>query len=61
MTDKYEYSTLGEICTRMNWGEKKAREMIKSGFPAVKVGREYITTEPRIREWLDSLFSVKTK
>lgn len=59
MSEKYEYTTLGEICIRMKWGRNKATKMIQNGFPAVKVGREYVTTEKKIREWLDSLFNVK--
>ncbi len=54
MADKYEYSTIGEICTRMKWGRKKFMNMIKKeGFPAVRVGRDYITTETKIREWIN--------
>jgi hypothetical protein len=56
--EKYEYSTIGEICSRMNWGKKKALRMIQfEGFPAVKIGREYMTTEPKIREWIDNKIS----
>ncbi len=58
MNEKYEYSTLGQICIRMNWGEKKTLRMIREeGFPAVKIGKEYITSEPKIREWIDKKIS----
>jgi len=50
----YEYTTLKAIATRMRWGKRRVLEMIRNeDFPARKLGRDYITTEPLIRKWLD--------
>lgn len=51
---KTDYQMLDEICGRMGWGKNKTINQIKhNGFPAIKIGREYRTTEIKIQEWLN--------
>lgn len=51
---KTDYQMIDEICRRMGWGKNKAISQIKyNDFPAVKIGREYRTTEIKIQEWLN--------
>ena len=51
---KTDYQMLDEISGRMGWGKNKTIGQIKdNGFPAIKIGREYRTTEIKIQEWLN--------
>lgn len=54
LNKKTDYQTLGEICTRLNCGPDRVKILIKDeGFPAVKVGGQYMTTEDAIVKWMD--------
>ncbi len=57
MTEKHDYQTLGEICSRMRCGERKIKNLIRfESFPAVKIRGQYFTTDAMINEWIIKRF-----
>ena len=60
MNKKTDYWTLGEICKRLNCGPDRVKILIRDeGFPAVKVGGQYMTTEERIVQWMNKVIDKK--
>lgn len=51
---KPSYQTLGEICTRLNCGPKRVKRLREEGLPVIVVAGQYMMTEKRYLEWLDS-------
>lgn len=52
---KPSYQTLGEICERLNCGPKRVKRLIKEGLPAVFVAGQYMMSEKKYLEWVESL------
>lgn len=43
-----------EICDILPFGKTKIMELIHAGeIPVVKVGRDYITTEKKLENWIE--------
>ena len=54
MTEKHDYQTLGEICKRMRCGMRRLKKLIHhEGFPIVKIGGQYMTTDVMITDWIN--------
>jgi len=48
-----KYLTQKDLYSLLPFGKTKILQLLKSGeFPAVKIGKDYITTEEKINTWI---------